>query len=168
MAIPFTALDRRYSDPRATAAGWDRTRKALETAELFWVSTVRADGRPHVTPVVAVWAEGAVCFSTGAEEQKYANLGANPHLVLTTGCNRWDRGLDVVVEGEAIRVTDEDTLKRLAAAFTTKWDGRWQYEVRDGCFHHPGGGAAMVFSVTPAKVFAHTKGDPFGATTHKF
>ena len=33
---------------------------------------------------------------------------------------------------------------------------------------HPGGGAAMVFAVTPAKVFTHTKGDPFGATTHKF
>jgi PPOX class probable F420-dependent enzyme len=168
MATPVTTLDRRYSDPRATAAGWDQTREALETAELFWVSTVRADGRPHVTPVVAVWAEGAVCFSTGADEQKYANLRANPHVVLTTGCNRWDRGLDVVVEGEAIRVTGEDTLKRLAAAFTAKWDGRWQYEVRDGCFHHPGGGAAMVFAVTPAKVFAHTKGDPFGATTHKF
>lgn len=29
-------------------------------------------------------------------------------------------------------------------------------------------GAAMVFSVTPVKVFAHTKGDTFGATTHKF
>ena len=140
MATPVTTLDRRYSDPRATAAGWDQTREALETAELFWVSTVRADGRPHVTPVVAVWAAGAVCFSTGAGEQKYANLGANPHVVLTTGCNRWDRGLDVVVEGEAIRVTDEDALKRLAAAFTTKWDGRWQFEVRDGCFHHPGGG----------------------------
>jgi general stress protein 26 len=168
MATPVTTLDRRYSDPRATAAGWDQTREALETAELFWVSTVRADGRPHVTPVVAVWAEGAVCFSTGADEQKYANLRANPHVVLTTGCNRWDRGLDVVVEGEAIRVTGEDTLKRLAAAFTAKWDGRWQYEVRDGCFHHPGGGAAMVFAVTPVKVFAHTKGDPFGATTHKF
>jgi hypothetical protein len=26
----------------------------------------------------------------------------------------------------------------------------------------------MVFSVTPAKVFAHSKGDPFGATRHKF
>jgi hypothetical protein len=26
----------------------------------------------------------------------------------------------------------------------------------------------LGFSVTPAKVFAHAKGDPFGATTHKF
>jgi nitroimidazol reductase NimA-like FMN-containing flavoprotein (pyridoxamine 5'-phosphate oxidase superfamily) len=167
MATPVTAIDRRYSDPRATAVGWDQTREALETAELFWVSTVRADGRPHVTPVVAVWADGAVCFATGAEEQKYVNLRANPHVVLTTGCNGWDRGLDVVVEGDAIRVTDEDALKRVAAAFTAKWDGRWEYEVRDGSFHH-GHGAALVFSVTPVKVFAHAKGDPFGATTHKF
>ena len=56
----------------------------------------------------------------------------------------------------------------LAAAFTVKWDGRWQWEVGDGCFNHPGGGAAMVFTVTPARVFAHAKGDPFGATTHRF
>jgi hypothetical protein len=26
----------------------------------------------------------------------------------------------------------------------------------------------MVFSVTPVKVFAYAKGDPFGATTHRF
>jgi hypothetical protein len=74
--------------------------------------------------------------------------------------SRWDQGLDVVVEGEAIQITGEDTLKRLAAAFTMKWDGRWQFEVHDGSFHHPGGG--------PIKVFAHAKGDPFGATTYKF
>jgi predicted pyridoxine 5'-phosphate oxidase superfamily flavin-nucleotide-binding protein len=64
----------------------------LETAELFWVSTVRADGRPHVTPVVAAWTEDAVWFATGPGEQKFANLAANPHVVLTTGCNRWDGG----------------------------------------------------------------------------
>jgi nitroimidazol reductase NimA-like FMN-containing flavoprotein (pyridoxamine 5'-phosphate oxidase superfamily) len=167
MLTPVTKLDPRYSDPAATAAGWDETRKVLETAELFWISTVRADGRPHVTPVVAVWADDAVCFATGAEEQKFVNLRANPHVVLTTGCAQWERGLDVVVEGEAVQVTDNSALKRIAAAFTTKWEGRWQYEARDGSFHH-GGHAAVVFSVKPAKVFAHAKGDPFGATTHKF
>jgi general stress protein 26 len=167
MNTPVTTLDRRYSQPDAVAAGWEETRHVLESAELFWISTVRADGRPHVTPVVAVWAEGAIHFSTGAEEQKFANLAANPHVVLTTGCNRWDQGLDVVVEGEAVRVTDEDTLRRLAQAWTTKWEGQWQFAVRDGCFHHQAG-AAIVFSVTPAKVFAHAKGDPFGATTHRF
>jgi Pyridoxamine 5'-phosphate oxidase len=169
MPTPVTALDQRYSDPAATATGWEQTRKALEEAELFWVSTVRADGRPHVTPVVAAWVEGAIWFCTGAEEQKFANLRANPRVVLTTGCNRWDGGLDVVVEGEAVQVTDDAVLGRVAGVFTAKWDGRWQFAARGGCFRHPGGsGEAMVFSVTPAKVFAHAKGDPFGATTHRF
>jgi nitroimidazol reductase NimA-like FMN-containing flavoprotein (pyridoxamine 5'-phosphate oxidase superfamily) len=172
MLAPATKLDQRYSDPAAAVAGWEETLGVLESAELFWISTVRAAGRPHVTPVVAVWAEDAVCFHTGGEEQKAVNLRTNPHVVLTTGCNAWDHGLDVVVEGDAVRVTDDNALKRIAAAFTKKWDGRWEVEARDGGFHHPGADAgadaAMVFSVAPAKVYAHAKGDPFGATTHKF
>ena len=169
MSAPVTTFDQRYSDPAATATGWKQTREALAEAELFWISTVRADGRPHVTPVVAVWAGGAIWFSTGAGEQKFANLRANPHVVLTTGCNRWDGGLDVVVEGEAVQVTDDAVLGRVARAFAAKWDGRWQWTAPGGCFHDPDGrGEAMVFSVTPAKVFAYAKGDPFGATTHRF
>jgi general stress protein 26 len=169
MSAPVTTFDETYSDPAATAVEWAETRAALAAAELFWISTVRADGRPHVTPVVAVWAEEAVWFSTGAGEQKFANLRANPHVVLITGCNRWDGGLDVVVEGDAVQVTDDTVLSRVAGAFTAKWDGRWQFTARDGCFRDSdGNGAAMVFSVTPVKVFAHAKGDPFGATTHRF
>src|ERR1700678_4446217 len=145
MPTPVTTLDERYSSPSAIAAGWEETRGVLETAELFWVSTVRADGRPHVTPVVAVWAEGAVCFATGPEEQKSVNLRANPHVVLTTGCNSWDKGFDVVVEGKAVQVSDEEVLKRLAQAWTAKWDGRWQFEVRDGAFDE-GRGPVQVFS----------------------
>src|SRR6266496_4340877 len=104
-------------------------------AELFWISTVRADGRPHVTPLVAVWLDGALHFSTGAGEQKALNLDGNPHVVLMTGCNGWDEGLDVVVEGDAVRVTADDVLERLAEAWAGKWDGRWRYEVREGALH---------------------------------
>jgi general stress protein 26 len=169
MRMPVTTFNQQYSDPAATAVEWEETRRALETAELFWISTVRADGRPHVTPVVAAWAEEAIWFSTGADEQKFANMRANPHVVLTTGCNRWDGGLDVVVEGEAVRVTDDAVLSRVATAFAAKWDGRWQYTARGGCFRGlDGSGEAMVFSVTPGKVFAYAKGDPFGATRHSF
>src|SRR6202167_4181517 len=114
MSNPVTTFDEQYSDPAATATGWEETRRALEEAELFWVSSVRADGRPHVTPVVAVWAEGAVWFSTGAGEQKCVNLRGNPQVVMTTGCNSWDQGLDVVVEGDAVQVTDDIVLQRIA------------------------------------------------------
>jgi Pyridoxamine 5'-phosphate oxidase len=101
MSMPVTALDERFSDPKAVATGWDETRRALDEAELFWITTVRPDGRPHVTPLVAVWLDGALYFCTGDTEQKAVNLAANPHVILTTGCNRWDGGLDVVLEGDA-------------------------------------------------------------------
>lgn len=169
MSEPHTTIDRRYSSSEATAVPWEETVKQIHAAELFWVTTVRVDGRPHVTPVVAAWAEDAIWFSVGAEEQKFLNLRSNPNVVLTTGCNHWDSGLDVVVEGEAIHVTDEVVLGRIAEAFTNKWDGRWQFSVRDGSFRgSAGSGVAKVFSVTPDRVFAHSKGDPFGATTHRF
>jgi nitroimidazol reductase NimA-like FMN-containing flavoprotein (pyridoxamine 5'-phosphate oxidase superfamily) len=164
-----TALDARYSDSRAEAASWQDTLQVLEAAELFWLTTVRADGRPHVTPLVAAWGEGAVHFHTGPEEQKFVNLLANPHVVLTTGCNSWDRGLDVVVEGTAAHVTDMAVLARLAPLWAAKWDGRWQLEARDGGLHNTAfDGQSELFSVTPTKIFAHRKGDPFGATTHRF
>ncbi|MDQ2813746.1 MAG: pyridoxamine 5'-phosphate oxidase family protein [Actinomycetota bacterium] len=167
MSTPVTTLDQRFSDPEASATEWEETRGALESAELFWISTVRADGRPHVTPLVAVWLDGALHFCTGGAEQKYRNLTGNPQVTLTTGSNRWDGGLDVVVEGEAVRVSDDKQLRRLAEAWTTKWDGQWEFGVRDGSFHHPDGEPVYVFSVKPVKILAFGKGK-FSHTSHKF
>jgi nitroimidazol reductase NimA-like FMN-containing flavoprotein (pyridoxamine 5'-phosphate oxidase superfamily) len=167
---PVTALDQRYSDPEAQPVSWADTQQRLEAAEISWISTVRADGRPHVTPLVAVWMDGALYFHTGTDEQKFVNLQANPHVVLTTGASDWDRGIDVMVEGQAVHVTDEAVLARVAKAFATRWDGRWELEVRNGRFYHGStdGWPSEVFGVTPARAFAHAKGDPFGATTHRF
>ena len=168
MQQPVTELDTRFSDRDAVATDWEETRGALEKAELFWISTVRADGRPHGTPLVAVWLDDAVHFATGPEEQKAVNLGTNRQVILTTGCNRWDGGLDIVVEGEAVPVSEATLLERLAEAWTTKWDGRWHYEVHDGGFRHEGrSGEVLVFSVKPAKVLAFAKGT-FGQTRHRF
>jgi len=167
MSLPATEIDPRYSDPDAVATEWSETLRVVEAAELFWITTVRADGRPHVTPLVAVWLDGALHFCTGAEEQKAVNLRLSAYVVLATGCNSWDAGLDVVVEGDAVRVTDAPTLTRLAAAWTAKWDGRWQYRPGEGCFLTGDGAAAHVFAVRPAKVLAFAKGS-FGHTRHRF
>jgi general stress protein 26 len=166
MSAPTTSLDTRFSDSATTPTSWADTLKALETAELFWITTVRADGRPHVTPLPAIWLDDALHFCTGAAEQKAVNLRANSHVALTTGRNDWDRGLDVVVEGDAVQVTDDDTLQRLAAAWRTKWDGRWQFEARNGAFHHDVG-EALVYAVAPTKVLAFGKGT-FSHTRHRF
>ncbi len=161
---PVTKIDSRFSDPGGVATGWDETRRVLETAELFWISTVRADGRPHVTPLVAVWLDGAIYFCTGPTEQKAMNLRGNPHVILTTGCNRWEAGLDVVVEGDAVQVSDDHLLERLAEAWATKWDGRW---ARSRGFDLESGGTILVFSVTPSKILAFAKGN-FSVTRHQF
>jgi hypothetical protein len=87
-------------------------------------------------------------------------------VILTTGCNQWERGLDVVVEGHAVPVVDDETLRRLAEAWRSKWDGRWHFEAGDGLFHHDGG-TALVFAVAPAKVLAFGKG-AFTHTRHRF
>jgi nitroimidazol reductase NimA-like FMN-containing flavoprotein (pyridoxamine 5'-phosphate oxidase superfamily) len=164
MDEPVTQLDERFSDPNAQPTTWESAREVLEAAQLSWISTVRADGRPHVTPLVPVWLDGALHFCTGPTEQKAHNLAANPHVVLTTGCNQWDQGLDVVVEGEARLVTDRAALERLAAAWATKWDGSWQFEVAEGGFKHEAG-QALVYAVEPAKVLAFGKG-PYSHTRH--
>jgi general stress protein 26 len=168
MDEPETKLDGRYSESGAVATSWAEALRELESAQLFWITTVRQDARPHVTPLVAVWMDDALHFSTGPEEQKALNLRSNPHVALTTGSNGWRSGLDVVLEGDAERVTDEERLERLAAAWARKWEGSWRFGVRDGCFVHPDGpGGVLVFSVRPTKVLAFGKG-PFSHTRHVF
>ena len=112
---PTAEIDQRFSDPSASTSAWNEVRQAIEDAELFWISTVRPDGRPHVTPLPAVWLDDALYFCTGADEQKGKNLARNARCALTTGNNAWKSGLDIVVEGDATRVTDEARLRRLAS-----------------------------------------------------
>ena len=163
---PTPRLDERFSEPGATPTPWADVEIVLQDAELFWISTVRADGRPHVTPLPAVWSDGAIHFCTGAAEQKGVNLARNPRCALTTGTVRWNDGLDVVVEGEAVRVTEQRRLEELADLWRAKYDGDWDYEVRDQAFQHEGG-EALVFRVDPAKVLAFSKGD-FAQTAFRF
>ncbi|MFF4897235.1 pyridoxamine 5'-phosphate oxidase family protein [Streptomyces sp. NPDC001068] len=164
MREPEGVLDARYSSPGTRAHDWSEAEKLLTGAELFWLATVRPDGRPHVTPLIAVWHDGALHFSTGGDERKARNLAANPQVVLTTGRNDWARGYDLTVEGAAVRVTDDGRLRELAAAWEAKYGAAWHYEVADGCFRH-GPGAALVFAVRPRKVLGFGKGEPFSQTT---
>jgi general stress protein 26 len=163
---PTPQLDPRFSDPGAMATPWTQARDVLATAQLSWITTVRSDGRPHVTPLVTVWREDTLYFTTGAAEQKGHNLAANPHVVVTTGCNGWQDGLDVMVEGDAVRVTDGSRLRELAAAWREKWDGSWKFDVGDGVFLHDAG-EAQVYGVAPTKVLAFGKG-PFSHTRYRF
>ena len=164
---PVTELDPRFSSEDARATAWADVQGELEHAQVYWLSTVRADGRPHVTPLIAVWLDGALYFCTGPTEQKAKNIAHNPHCVITTGANAIDKGLDVVVEGDAVKVADDDELRRVAEAYETKYGKDWHFDVKDGAFHHEAG-EAWVFVVAPVKSFGFAKGEPFGQTRFRF
>jgi general stress protein 26 len=164
---PLGELDQRFSDPGAQATSWSEVVEVLRAAELSWLTSVRVDGRPHVTPLVTVWEDGVLYFCTGPDEQKAVNLRHRSEVAVTTGCNTWTEGLDIVVEGAATLVTGRGRLERLAEAWTTRWDGSWRFEADDEGFRHEAGGLALVFGVRPRKVLAFAKGT-FGHTRFRF
>ncbi len=168
-------IDPRYGDASKTAPVWEDIDRRLAQAQLYWLITVRSDGRPHAVPLCGVWREGAFFFCTGAEEQKMRNLGANPSVAVTAGplgADGWSKGKDIVVEGTAERVTDAEQLQRLADAWLEKYAGDWRFEVKDAAFVEvtdsgdSTGGGAQVFRVEPAKVMVF--GDEHGQTRYRF
>jgi nitroimidazol reductase NimA-like FMN-containing flavoprotein (pyridoxamine 5'-phosphate oxidase superfamily) len=167
-------IDPRYGDASATAPPWENVERLLADAQLYWIITVRADRRPHAVPLVGVWHDEAFAFCTGAAEQKQRNLDAGSRVAVTTGstgANGWDSGTDVVVEGTAVRVTDERDLRALADAWFAKYGDDWRYEVRGEEFVEVGGsgggtGGALVYRVAPSKVILF--GGDHGQTTYRF
>ena len=164
---PVTELDPRFSSEDAKPTTWADARRQLESAEVYWLATVRAGGRPHVTPLIAVWLNGSLYFCTGPTEQKAKNIAHNPHCVVTTGANAIDAGLDVVVEGEAVKMGDDRALRRVAEAYEEKYGKDWHFDVQDGAFHHEAG-EAWVFEIAPVKSFGFAKGEPFSQTRFRF
>jgi general stress protein 26 len=166
---PDGRLDQRFSEETADPASWPDTERLLESAELYWITTVRADGHPHTTPLVGVWHDGAFWFCTGRREQKHHNLSATTGVTVTTGANTWQAGTDVVVEGNAERVTGQGTLSEVAAAYLAKYGEAWRFDATDEGFggQDDPGGIADVFRVSPAKVLVFAKA-PHGQTSFSF
>ena len=66
---PVTELGA-FSSDGAVATEWAKALVDLQDAEVYWLSTVRPDGRPHVTPLLGVWLDGGLYFCTGPAERK--------------------------------------------------------------------------------------------------
>ena len=168
--IPETTLGSEFSSVGATATDWATGQEALAGAELYWLSTVRGDGRPHVTPLIGVWLDGAAYFCTGPDERKTKNLAANTNCVLTTGHNTMEEGLDIVLEGTAEREHDAHARGEAADAFEQKYgelitslEGTF-YGLGDDIRH----GGALLFRITPRAVFGFGKGAEFSQTRWLF
>jgi hypothetical protein len=166
--VPVTELSA-FSSPNATPLEWSLGRAALTNAEVYWLTTVRPDGRPHVTPLLGVWIRGAMYFCTGPDERKAKNLAENRHCVLTTGHNTLD-GLDLVLEGTAETVGDDAELGRVADTYESKYGAH--FAAPDGTWSGLGdairGAEIPVYRVAPATAFGFGKGDTYSQTRWVF
>jgi hypothetical protein len=85
-----------------------------------WLTTLNEDGSPHVTPVGAMWLDGTFWFQTGAT-RKGRNVARDPRCTVAVSI----RNGDVVLEGDAVRVTEPDAVARIAKAWA---DNGWPVE----------------------------------------
>ena len=165
---PVAELDTQFSSPDARPTSWAAAREELATAKTYWLSTVRPDGRPHVTTIAAVWLDDALHFATGPSERKAKNLASNTHVVVTAGCSEWE-GLDIIVEGDAVPVTDPDRLRGLVDAYRMKYDDFFGFRLTDGALQNPASNDRPVaFEVRATKAFAFGKGASFSQTRWRF
>jgi PPOX class probable F420-dependent enzyme len=75
----------------------------LREARNYWLTTTRADGRPHAMPVWGVWLDDGLWFGTGLESVKGRNLTRDPRAVV-----HLESGDDVVIlEGTAERAESD-------------------------------------------------------------
>src|SRR3954447_11338863 len=97
---------------------WSRARDALGDGALgpevaCSLGTVRADGRPYSAGVGIAECGDELYFTSGAGTRKSRNLSARPACTLSLRLN----GIDLVLEGDARRVTDRPTLDAVAAVY---------------------------------------------------
>ncbi|MFF0267119.1 pyridoxamine 5'-phosphate oxidase family protein [Kribbella sp. NPDC004536] len=164
---PRTKLHTGFSSPGASPTPWEATEWALRQVQKFQLCTVRRDGRPHVTPLLAIWAMDAMWFTTGDAEQKAVNLAANPQCALTAGTAGLN-GTDYVIEGVASLVTDEPTRQSVATAFEQSYG--WHLTREDGTWYQLGdavrAGTVQLYSLRPTKALAFTTGKDSSQTRY--
>jgi nitroimidazol reductase NimA-like FMN-containing flavoprotein (pyridoxamine 5'-phosphate oxidase superfamily) len=156
-----------YGDPPLE---WDRVTQALDktkdlevadAASTYFIATTRPDGRPHVAAVGIVWDDGVFYLVTGPKTQKGKNLARDSRCTVSIGAP----GIDIVAEGEATIIRDEDELQRIAELYSD-----WGPQVRDGAFWHeysaPSAGRPPwdVYEITPTTFYAVATAEPNGAT----
>jgi PPOX class probable F420-dependent enzyme len=134
-----------------------------------WLTTINADGSPHVSGVGARWDDGAYWIVSGRAARKGRNLERDPRCAVSLSTKEYD----VVVEGMAELVTDPDLVSAAAERYAA---GGWPCEVDESGtaltapYSAPSAGPPPwhLYRVTPTKATALQVQDPGGATSWSF
>jgi len=166
--VEVTNLDRYGHD----AIPWSRPRDILAVSQsrmdiTFFLGTVRPDGRPHSAGVGALWYDGDLYIASGPETRKSRNLAANPACTISIRLE----GIDVIMEGDAHRVTDQTTLEQVAKLYR---ESGWPAEVKDSALTAPysapsaGPPPWYVYQFRFHTAFGVATAEPNGATRWRF
>jgi hypothetical protein len=142
---------------------------ASPNARTTWLVTLNEDGTPHVTAVGAIWIDGAFWFQTGDGTRKCHNVERNPRCSVAVSV----RDADVVLDGNATRVTEPDAVARAAKAWA---DQGWPAEPDEtgtgitAPFNAPAQGPPPwhVYRVEPRSALVVSAAEPGGLTRFRF
>ena len=151
---------------------WSRAERQLEAAvgameAHFFLATVRPDGRPHVAGIGALWEDGKFYIVSGPGTRKSRNLAEQPDCAISVALP----DLDLVVDGTARKVTDEQTLQRLAMRYAALG---WPATVKDGAFTAPYSAPSAgpppwdLYEILPKTAFGVASAEPHGAMRWRF
>jgi nitroimidazol reductase NimA-like FMN-containing flavoprotein (pyridoxamine 5'-phosphate oxidase superfamily) len=166
--VEVTNLDR-YGFPPLP---WSRPHDLLgatpaQPGTPYFLGTSRPDGRPHAAGIGALWLDGDLYFTSGPGTRKAQNLSANPACTISASLE----GIDVVLEGEATRVTDQQTLEAVAGRYR---DVGWPAEVEGDAFTAPFSAPSAgpppwhLYRLTVDTAFGVATAEPYGATRWRF
>jgi nitroimidazol reductase NimA-like FMN-containing flavoprotein (pyridoxamine 5'-phosphate oxidase superfamily) len=136
---------------------WEVARERLANPEYqrtSWLATTRPDGRPHLMPVITTWIDGALYLVVGEGTRKGRNLAANDQCAVATGSSTLP-SLDIVLEGRAEPVTDEESVRHLAEAYSKSG---WPLEANGDKVNGPNAPTAgpppyTIYRIVPSKGF---------------
>ncbi len=115
----------------------------LEKEENIWLTTVRADGRPHLVPLWFVWLDGKVWICTPRDSQKVKNIRKNPHVALSL-----EDGLNpLILEGKAALRHDAPWPDKLGPRFEKKYG--WDFRTDDTAEY-------VLVEIVPVRVISWT------------
>jgi hypothetical protein len=134
-----------------------------------WLSSVNEDGSPHVTAIGALWVDGTFWFQTGSATRKARNVARDPRCAVAVSI----QDADVVVQGDARRVSDPSDLARIAKAWA---DNGWPAEPDasgsgiTAPFNAPSQGPPPwnVYRIEPRSVTVVSSTEPGGLTRFRF
>jgi hypothetical protein len=97
---------------------WTAVQEELTTARVYWLATVRPNGRPHVVPLDGVWVDDRWYYGGAPETLHRRNVDAHPDVAMHIG----DGMSAFIVEG-AVEITTRSSAeaKKLAAIANKKY-----------------------------------------------